>query len=350
MVSINDVARHAGVSNATVSRVLAKKPHVSDAMRQRVMQAVNELGYQPDSTAQRLRMHSTSKVVGLIVSDILNPHFSAVVRGVEDFAYEHEMSIILCNADSKLDRQQFYLNMMQSERAAGLIITPQNSAKDGESLDHLRQSGTSIVVLDCTVKGYSFDTVQVDSQRGAFEAVSHLIDNGYERIGIVAGPLNQSTAQERLQGYKLALEQAGLSVAPGMIQSGDYSRASGYACATGLLTHNDPPEALFVSSNMLALGVLEAIKARKLRIPDDLALVTFDDNPLFELLQPTISTVAQPTYEIGREALRLLKRRIEEPNAAYANVVLPTKLIMRESSQVVARNSLHLPDFVVDIE
>jgi LacI family transcriptional regulator len=332
MVSIKDVARSAGVSSATVSRVIGNKPYVSDEIRQRVLQIAAEMGYQPDHTARRLRHQSTSKVVGLVVTDITNPHHSALAGGVEDLAYAEDMSVLLCNTDYTPERHRFYLERMLSERAAGLILTPTFAPPDSRLLAALRAAGVAVVLIDAPVAGHSFDLITVDDRGGAFDAVSHLIARGYERIGIIAGRQTLPTGQNRLAGYFDALRAAGVAPDEALVQIGDFSRASGYRLAGDLLDLPQPPRALFVCNNDMTAGALHALNARGLAIPDEVALVGFDEPPWAEIVRPPLTVVAQPAYEIGREAMRLLLRRIQEPNAAQATLTLPARLIVRASS------------------
>jgi len=331
MVSIKDVARHAGVSHASVSRVLSNKPHVSDQLKRRVLHAVNELGYRPDATARRLREHGSSKVVGLIISDIMNPHFASIVRGVEDFAYETKMNIILCNTDGKRERQDFYVELMQAERAAGLIINPTNSETDGKSLDWLRESGTSIVLLDSHVEGYKFDVVMVDDREATRNAVSFLIERGYRKIAIIAGVPNLQTGQDRLQGYLDALDNANLPRHEKFIRYGNFRQNDAYNKVMDLLQAADKPDAIFTSSNMITIGALTAIQELGMKVPDDIAVIGFDDLPDSHIFFTPLTAVSQPSYDIGREALRLLRRRIDEPDAAPMEVVLDTQLVTRKS-------------------
>lgn len=331
MVSQKDVARHAGVSSATVSRVVANSSLVKESTRKKVLASIRQLGYQPDETARRLRAHSISRVIGLIVSDIQNPHFSAVVRGLEDFAYENLMNVILCNTNDQPQRQQYYLDLMQSERAAGLIINPTDSETDGPRLDKLRRAGTQVVLVDGNVKDYTFDIIQSDDEKGAENAVSYLISLGYERIATVTGRLNLSTGQNRLAGYRRALERAGIAIDQNLIKIGDFTYEGGYAAGRAFLELDPRPQAIFSANNIMTLGVLSALNESGIQVPDDIGIIGYDDIPWAEALRPPLTVVAQSPYQIGREAGRLLLRRLEEPGAPYLNVNPQTILIVRKS-------------------
>lgn len=332
MVGIKDVARAAGVSSATVSRVLTDKPHVSEALRQRVLQAAQELGYQPDHTARRLRTSASSRMVGLIVTDIQNPHHGMLVRGVEDMAYSHDLNLILCNTDYTPQRHRFYLERMRSERAAGLILTPTFAPPDRKLLRQLRDAGVAVVLIDTPVDDHSFDLITVDDRQGAYDATQHLLAQGYERIAIITGRQTLPTGRNRLQGYHDALAAHHIAATDDLIKPGDFSRESGYRLTHELLDSPAPPRAIFACNNDMTSGALRALNERGIALPESVALVGFDEVPWAADLRPALTTVAQPAYEIGREAMRLLLRRIEEPDAPVVHLTLPTRLIVRGSS------------------
>src|SRR5664279_928282 len=311
-VTLEDVAKRAQVSRATASRVLNDNLRVDETLRARVLEAVQALGYQPNHVARRLRAQS-STVIGLIISDIQNPYFISVIRGVEDTAYANHLSIVLCNSDEDETKQGLYLQLMESERVAGLIIVPANS----RGLARLRQVGIPVILLDRTVDDLQFDTVKVDNVRGAYEAVHHLTESGYERIGIITGFRHLTTAIERYQGYRDAMTSAGLIPDAALAKFGDFKAESGYRLTRELIALPQPPQALFVANNLMTLGALRALREAGVRVPDDMSLVGFDDMPWSGELYSPLSAVSQPTYELGQEAVHLLMRRISAPNAPY---------------------------------
>ena len=292
------------------------------------------LGYQPNRFARRLRIGSnTSDVVGLIISDIENPFFISVVRGVEDVAYANRLSVVLCNTDENPAKQQMYLSVMMAERLGGLILSPAPGS-DYQELDRLRQENIPIVLLDRRANRYEFDTVRVDNVQGGFTAVSHLIEQGYRRIALIGGTANLTTARERFEGYQKALEAAGIPLDKSLIKHGDYKKDSGYQLTRDLMQLREPPEAIFAANNLMTLGTLQALQELQIRIPQDVALVGFDDMPWSGQLCPPLTAVAQPTYDLGQEAARLLLRRMHDREAASQSIVLQTRLIVRESSGV----------------
>ncbi len=325
--TLKDVADLAAVSEATVSRVLNNNPKVAEELRSRVLEAVRSLGYQPNRAARRLRA-SSSDVLGLIISDIENPFFISVVRGVEDTAYAHQMSVVLCNTDEDPAKQQMYLQVMQAEQVAGLIISPTSASKDFTELQRLK---IPIILLDRRAANFEADAVTIDNVNGAYLAVRHLIDIGYERIGIIGGSPHLTTGQERYEGYRKAMTTAGLKIDERLIKVGDFKTESGYRLAQEFIAAAKPPQAIFVANNLMTLGALRAMREQGVRIPQDIALVGFDDMPWSSELCPPLTAVSQPTYELGQETVQLLLRRLADPNAPIRTVTLQPRLVVRES-------------------
>jgi len=326
--TVKDVAKRAGVSVATVSRVVNNQGNVSPEVRDRVQQAIGVLGYQPSRTAQRLRAKH-GRVLGLIISDIQNPFFTAVARGIEDVAYRHGYSLILCNTDEDSAKEHLYLDVMRAEAVAGVIL-----ASTVEEHPHVRQlieNGIPVVAIDRVLKEPEVDTVFVDSVQGTLDLMSHLIELGHRRIGFIGGPLTITTMRERRDGYLLAHQQHDLSVLPELMRFGEPKQPGGYECAQELLQLQPPPTALFASNNMLALGALRAIQERGLRIPDDISIVCFSDLPWFALLQPPLTVISQPDYELGQKAADLLLERLEQPDKPITRLQLKLSLIVRAS-------------------
>ncbi len=340
-VTVRDVAAHAGVSRATVSRVLNNNPTVDAALRERVVEAVRELGYQPNRMARRLRSQ-TSSVIGLIVSDIQNPYFISIIKGVEDVAYAHQMSIILCNSDEDPAKEQMYLRVMAAERVAGLVIVPSQNS-DAHNLAQLQQMGIPVILLDRFMPDVEMDVVKVDNERGAYDAVLHLAVLGRRRIAIITGVLSLTTGRERYSGYQMALASSGLPHDLSLVKEGDFKAESGYRLTRELLTSTPPPDALFVSNNMMTLGALRALREMAVRVPQQIALVGFDDMPWSGDLYSPLTAVSQPTYELGTEAVNLLLRRLANPASPFRTVMLQPRLIVRESCGAALR-SAHYDD------
>lgn len=336
-VTMKDVADYAGVSKATVSRVLNNDPTVADPLRNRVLKAVKELGYQRNRAARRLRA-SSSDVIGLVISDIQNPFFVSAISGIEEMAYAHQMSILLCNTGEDPARQEMYLHVMEAEQVAGLILVPSPST-EVKSLRRLAQSGMPIILLDRWVRGFDADVVVVDNERGAYDAVSHLIRLGYTRIAIITGSLLFTTSPARQQGYREAIAAAGLPIDEALIKVGDSRLEGGYTAARELMALPNPPQAIFAANNLMTLGALKAIREINIPIPEQVALIGFDDMPWSGELCPPLTAVSQPTYDLGREAVHLLLRRRDDPHAPFRTVTLQTHLIVRESCGAKLRQS-----------
>ena len=331
-VTIEDVAKHAGVSDATVSRVLSNKPHVRDEVRQRVLVAVAELGYQPSRVARSLRAQR-SKTIGLIISDIQNPFFTALVRAVEDVANANQHAIFLCNTDEDIEKEKVYIDLMQSEHVAGVLITP--TRETGGSAKKLIDANIPVVVMDRYISDADVDTVVVDNVRGAYSVVQHLIEMGHRRIGAVIGAAAITTGRERMEGYVQALVKNGLPVLPELMQANRPNQLWGYKLTEKILALPEPPTALFTGNVLLTIGALRAISDRSLVIPRDIAVAAYDETDWASLIVPALTTVEQPTYEVGKVAAELLLKRIQDNTRPRQKIMLQTRLHIRQSSSLV---------------
>lgn len=328
-----DVAARAGVSVATVSRALSGDPkRVSAPVLQRIIDAAEELDYIPNNLARNMRAGS-SRILGLVISDIGNPFFTAVVRGVEDVAQRHGYSLVLSNTDEDPDREAASLGVMAAERAAGLIIATTN--ENGTALRRFADMGMAIVAIDRHIADLPTDSVVVDNESASHEAVTHLVRLGHRRIAIVGGPHDADTARERRRGYERALAEARIAVEPELVRAGDFRETAGLTVTRELLDLADPPTAIFAVNNLTTIGVLGALRERGVEVPTDMSVVGFDDFPTAELLHPPLTVVQQPTYRVGARAADLLVRRLREPEAPVKEVVLAARLIVRGSTAQV---------------
>jgi LacI family transcriptional regulator len=335
--TIGDVAAHAGVSKATVSRVLNNDPNVADDLRLRVQKSAQALGYKPNRAARRLKKN-LNDVVGFLIPGIQNPFFASILRGAEDLAYENGIGILAYSTADDVARQQVYLERLQGDHVAGIVIVAAPSTR-ADTFTSLSDANIPVVLLDRSSDEVDVDVVRVDSLRGAYLAVQHLIALGYKRIGTINGLTELSTGRERLQGYRLALADAGLPAHEDLITAGDFLESGGYEAMRRLMHLAKPPDAIFVANNLMMVGALTAIRELGIRVPEQVALVGFDDLPLSALLTPPLTVMAQPTYELGREALRLLMQRMKTPDALPRTVTLPAQLIVRESCGAVLRGN-----------
>ncbi|MEJ2707898.1 MAG: LacI family DNA-binding transcriptional regulator [Anaerolineales bacterium] len=326
MTSIKDVAEAAGVSTATVSRVLSNKPHVSDELRQRVLLAVERLDYRPNLIARSLRTRQ-SDTIGLVVADIRNPYFTAVSRAVEDMAYEQGISVYLCNTDEDPHKEALYLQVLRKENVAGIIFSPtRKSEQDLQGFD------IPTVAIDRPVRSAQVDSVLIDNFDAAYKLTEHLIQNGYRRISALFGAAS-STGRERRRGFEQALNDHDLQIpSPGLVNYVQPKVGSGREAALEMLAASPPPQAIFTSNSLLTAGALMAMREKGLRIPEDIGLVGFDDTTWSALVEPGITVISQPTDDIGRTATELLLQRISNPERAAREVILKGKLVVRGSS------------------
>ena len=328
-VTIKEVAQYAGVSRATVSRVLNNHAYVAEDVRARVQRAMEALGYEPNRAARRLRANS-SDIMGLIIPDIQNPLFQSLVRGVEDAAYANQLNVVLCNTDDNPEKQKAYLRVMQAERAAGVVVVP-TRPNDGAVLLPVREAGIPIVLVDREVVNFDADTVKVDNIRGAHLAITHLIKLGYQRIALIAGTQSLTPGRERLRGCYEAFEEMGVAIDAARVRVGNFRRESGYELTNELMNMAEPPDAIFVANNLMSLGALRALHERSIHIPEEVALVGFDDMPWAGDLNPPLTTVSQPGYELGQQAVQLQLQRLERPDLPFYKVILQPRLIVRQS-------------------
>ncbi len=324
MAGIKDVARQAGVSAATVSRALAGLPSVSEATRQKVLEAVQALDYRPDLAARRLRSRR-STVIGLVVSDIRNTFFTEVSRAVEDLAFSRQLSVILCNTDEDAEREAACLNLMCDENVAGVILSPSQ-----QLLARFRPGDYPfpVVLVDRYERGLPADAVVLDNVDAASRLTRHLVANGHRDMLFLYGA-ESATGLQRLAGHRAAMAAYPLPVrAEGVKPRVDRARTAALAALDG----PDRPRALVASSGLILLGILEAVREAGLAVPGDVAVAGFDDMPWTRLVQPGLTVIAQPTYDMGREAMGLLLQRIADPGQAMRQLVLRGELVERGST------------------
>jgi LacI family transcriptional regulator/LacI family repressor for deo operon, udp, cdd, tsx, nupC, and nupG len=331
MTGLTDIARAARVSIATVSRVVNEPEVVSERTRTRVQRAMARLGYQPNRVARRLRQRGGRRqLIGLIIPEIENSHFSEIVRGVEDAAHKRGIAVMLCNSDDDPAKERFYLDILRAESVDGVIAPPIHDRDP--ALLAAAESGLPLVVIDRRLRRPGVDSVRVDNRLGARIAVEHLLDRGHTRIAHISGPARNFTSRERREAWSRALEDRGFAAPRDYLWQGDNRRESGVAGAEALLSLPTPPQAIFVANNLMSIGVLEVIHGRGLAVPADVAVVGFDDPPWAQALRPALTSVRQPTREMGRVAVELLTDRLEHPRAPVRSVMLEPELMVRDST------------------
>jgi LacI family transcriptional regulator len=330
MPTIRDVAKLAGVAPITVSRVVNDSGYVSKETRARVEAAVKELGYVPNMLGPSLRFKQTM-TLAMVVTDIGNPFWTTVTRGVEDVAQANGYSTILCNTDESEEKQDQYLHMLLRRRIDGILLVPASSSPDPIRL--IQKQGIPVVVLDRSVPNVDVDIVRADSEAGAYQLAKHLISFGHRHITILAGPQGVSTSVDRVNGFCRALSDTGLDPCNTQVLWGNYTEESGYEMAREALAATPKPTALFAANNFVAIGALRALREADHRIPEDIAMVAFDDIPLTYTVEPFLTVATQPAREMGKQAVRLLLARIKGDTGRQSQqIILPTGMIIRSSS------------------
>ena len=331
-VTIQDVASDAGVSAMTVSRVINESPRVKPDTRERVEASIAKLGYVPNRLARGLLQRKTH-AFGVIVPDVANPFFTLVVRGVEQVAWRAGYHVILCDTQGDLERERGYLEDMVAFQVEGVLIAPVGD-RSRPQIRLLTRNSVPFVLIDRSITGFEADLVQGDSVAGARRLVEHLIELGHRRIAMVTETSEVSTARDRLQGYREALEHAGIEHDPELVvESSTIDPDAAREATLRLLSLKEPPTAIFAVNNIAVVGVVEAARRQKLEIPDDLALVCFDDIEHVSRLYPFLTVMAQPAETYGTVATQLLLDRLGGRVAQRRRiVVLPADFVIRKSS------------------
>ncbi len=328
--NLKTVADIAGVSIATVSRVLNADPVVKDETKLAVQKAILDSGFQPNRAAQRLRSTSKSrKLIGLLIPDIQNPFYIDVIRGIEDFAYANGAAVVIGNFSQDSKKEKLYIDILRSEAVDGFIAAPTHG-KD-QYVEALINDGHIVVCIDRGLTNLSADVVKSDNEKGAFTATEHLINLGHKRIAHITGDPAIPTTQERIAGYKAALHKYNLPVDDSLIKGRESNYKSGVEIAQEILDMQERPTAIFCGNNLLTLGSLETLLKQNIRIPEEIAIVGFDDMYWAASLNPPLTAIRQHGFEIGQRATELLCQRILNPTRLPVNMIIKTELIIRKS-------------------
>lgn len=333
MQTIRDVARLADVSLGTVSKVINKKGRVSAKLTERVLRAMEALDYQPDHVARSLKAKKTH-TVGMVLPDITNAFFTDVIRGIESEARLHGYSLILCDSNEDPAIEERNLNTLLARRVDGVLLAPTDAhvARDRVTRRHV-----PLVFFDRTPPGFAGSAVVTDNFGASYDATRHLLDLGHRRLAIITGRLNQSTGQDRLEGFRRALQQAGLPLRDEYMRVGDFQLESGYQCGRALLQLAVPPTSIFCCNNQMTLGLMSALAELHVQCPNQVSVLGFDDFPWAANFSPRLTTVAQPSTEMGQTAMQILLRKMESFQEAGAApeeevVVLKAQLRIRDST------------------
>lgn len=335
-VTQQDIADYVGVSRATVSAVISGARYVSSELKEKILAAIDELGYVPDIVARSMKTNRTM-TIGLVLPNILSPIWAKVARGVEDVARQAGFSTIFCDTDEQIPRMVDGLTELQQQRVDGIILALCGDCADVLS-EYTRRVWTPIVLVDRYLEDLELDTVICDSESGTYRAIEHLLETGRQRVGIITLSLEISTGRDRLRGYERALRKYNVPLEEELIAVGGRGEQDGYRGIQQFLALPDRPglDALFVSSHLMTVGALKAIRERGLRVPEDIAVIGFDDLPWAPLMDPPLTVVSQPAYDMGAQATevlmtRLTKDREERGEESARQIVLETRLVHRES-------------------
>lgn len=334
-VTIKDIARRARVSYATVSRALNEKRGVRETTRRRILELAEELAYSPNAIARGLVKKQTD-TLGLIIPDITNPFYPEVARGIEDGAAAAGFSVFLCNTNWERQQELSYLRLLAEKRVDGIILAPIES--DTDSVEPALTGKIPVVYVSNAPKRTKHSYVVIDNVLGGYQATEHLIEAGCRTIGFIGSPEDSLTIEERLEGYRRALQKHGLPVLEKYIQLGDFKQETGYRIIRRMIEEGDYPRAIFAENDLLALGVLQGVMASGLSVPEDIAVVGFDDIPFAAFPEVQLSTMSQPKYEMGRRAVEVLLEliRLSGQPQAPRRIVLEPRLVVRNSSVVTA--------------
>ncbi|MGM3175974.1 ribose operon transcriptional repressor RbsR [Dickeya lacustris] len=329
MATMKDVARLAGVSTSTVSHVINNNRFVSDVIRARVMKAVDQLNYAPSALARSLKINQT-RTIGMLLTASSNPFYAEVVRGVERCCYERGYSLILCNTEGDHHRLSRSLETLLQKRVDGLLVMCTESRMPSPEITR-RYPSIPMVMMDWAPFEGSSDVIKDNSLQGGEMATQYLIAQGYRKIACIAGPQDKTTAHNRLEGYRRAMQAAGLPIPANYEVIGDFEFEAGFRAMQTLLALPEPPEAVFTGNDAMAVGVYRALYDAGLAIPDDVAVVGYDDIELARYMTPPLTTIHQPKDELGELAIDTLLYRLEHPDIEHSVLVLTPELIVRGS-------------------
>jgi len=327
-VTMKDVADYANVSTATVSRVLTGKVAVNPDLRLRVERAIKELDYRPNRAARELRIGAILKI-GVVLSDIQNPFFTRCLAGVESILQNSDYLLLLGNSNEDPKIEEMHLSSLVNEGVAGIILAM--TGQNEESYRKIIEFEIPIVAIDRELPFVSVDTITIDNVTASRQATQHLVKLGHERIAFISGPTQISTAENRMRGYREVLTELHIPIDPNLIVDGRFLQSGGREAMDQLLNLSKPPTAVLIANNLMTLGALQTVHKRNVLIPDDLAIVGFDDTPWNIAMQTPLTVIAQPTYQLGEFAARMLIDRINNPQLPIQKIMLEAELIIRDS-------------------
>ncbi|WP_261903255.1 DNA-binding transcriptional regulator CytR [Vibrio fortis] len=329
MATMKDVAQLAGVSTATVSRALMNPEKVSVSTRKRVETAVLEAGYSPNTLARNLRRNE-SKTIITIVPDICDPYFAEIIRGIEDAAVENDYLVLLGDSGQQKKRESSFVNLVFTKQADGMLLLGTDHPFD---VSKAEQKNLPPMVMACEfAPELELPTVHIDNLTSAFEAVNYLAQLGHKRIAQISGPTSATLCQFRQQGYQQALRRAGVTMNPAYSTVGDFTFEAGAQAVRQLLALPEQPTAIFCHNDAMAIGAIQEAKKLGLRVPHDLSIVGFDDIQFAQYCDPPLTTISQPRYEIGRQAMLMMLDMLKGNDVQAGSRLLEAKLVVRGST------------------
>jgi LacI family transcriptional regulator len=329
MATIKDVAKRVGVSTSTVSHVLNKTRYVSEDITQRVRLAVEELNYMPSALARSLKIKNT-RTFGMLVTTSVNPFFAEVVKGVERRCYEQGYNLLLCNTEGDLKRLNFNIDMLLQKQVDGLLLMSDDLSK--QDLDIFsRHKPVPTVVLDGGKINFPCDKIQDSSRNGGYLATQYLISKGHREIGCISGPRDKQAASERFAGYLQAMNEAGLDIDSDLHAFANFECEGGKQAFEGILATGKMPSAIFVCNDMMAMGVINTANKHGISVPDDLSIIGYDDISLAKFITPSLTTIHQPKFNLGRKAFDTLLDRIQSGRNTNVEIHLEATLVERDS-------------------
>jgi LacI family transcriptional regulator len=330
--TITDVARNAQVSIQTVSAVFHNKPGISEPTRKRVQRIIQQLHYEPNGLASSLRAQR-SLTVGILVPSITNPFFSDFVRGVEDVAHLNRYSAFLCNSDQDQAKEIQYVQLLRRHNVAGYVLAYDlNNREIAKILEQLATQRTPVVAFGSRQTNKKINIIKTNDEDGSFRATSHLIDLGHRRIGLIQAPAGGIVNQNRTGGYIRALTGAGIGVRTDYIVPGGFSTSDGQCAAEVLMSLSPAPTAIVAANDLVAIGAITVLKRLGKRVPRDVSVTGYDNIQISELFDPPLTTISQPTYEMGKRAMEVVLNQIERPGLTGKIIELDRPLLIRKST------------------
>ncbi len=333
-ITIHDIAKKLNISASTVSRALKDNPIISEATRKRIKKAAEEMGYRPNIMAANFRTKRTN-TIGVIVPLINRHFFSSVISGIEEVAYDQGFTVTISQSNDNLEKEQKIAYTLFSNRVDGVILSIGMETKEIDHLQLFANRKVPMVFFDRIVEEIETHKIIVNDFEGAYKATQHLIEQGASRIAHIGGPLNLKIYENRQKGYCKALSDAGIEVDNSLIINGNLRRDDGYKATKKLVLAENRPDAIFCANDTTALSAIIFLQENGIKVPEEVAIVGFSNEPFSQVVTPTISTIRQPGFLIGKKAAELIIKQINsnKKSVVYETIVMPTELIIRESSK-----------------